>query len=138
MDSDSETLMHFGRMAKIYKALGFYRKQLVDEAARTGHPIVRHPFLEYPQDANTYALRYQYMFGSEFMFAPVVDEGAKKVQLYLPAENWTNVWTGETLNTANGKWIQFAAPLGKPVLFYKMGSAIGQQFVAALKAEELY
>ena len=137
VNSDSETLMHFARMAKIYKALGFYRKQLANEAARTGHPIVRHPFLEYPNDLNTYGLRYQYMFGSELMFAPVVDAGATKVQLYLPAGNWTNLWTGETLNAANGKWIQVAAPLGKPALFYKMESAIAKQFVAALKAEDI-
>jgi sulfoquinovosidase len=138
VDSDPETLAHFARMVKIYQALGFYRKQLLDEAARTGHPVVRHPFLEYPNDPNTYALRYQYMFGSEFMFAPVVNAGANSVRLYLPAGNWTNVWTGETLNLTNGKWVEVAAPLGKPALFYKTGSAIGEQFVAALKANGLY
>lgn len=78
------------------------------------------------------------MFGSEFMFAPVVDPGATQVRLYLPAENWTNLWTGEILNAANGKWIQVAAPLGKPALFYKTESTLGKQFVAALKAEKLY
>jgi alpha-glucosidase len=138
VDSDPETLAHFARMAKIYRALGFYRKQLMDEAARTGYPMVRHPFLEYPNDSNTYNLRYQYMFGSEFMFAPVVDNGATRVRLYLPAGNWTNVWTGETMDTAKGTWVEVAAPIGKPALFYKTGSAIGEQFVAALKAEDLY
>ena len=138
VDSDPETLAHFARMAKIYKALGFYRKQLVDEAASTGHPVVRHPFLEYPNDPNTYGLRYQYMFGSEFMFAPVVDEGATNVQLYLPAGSWTNVWTGDTLNVSKGIWIDVAAPLGKPALFYKNDSAIGRKFVANLKDEGLY
>ncbi len=138
VDSDPETLAHFARMAKIYQALGFYRKQLVEEAASTGHPVVRHPFLEYPNDPDTYGLRYQYMFGSEFMFAPVVDEGATNVQLYLPAGSWTNVWTGDTLNVSKGIWIDVAAPLGKPALFYKNGSAIGRKFVANLKDEGLY
>ena len=72
-DSDAETLSHFARMAKLYKALGFYRKALVDEAARTGHPVVRHPFLEFPEDPNTFDLRYQFLLGSELMVAPVLD-----------------------------------------------------------------
>lgn len=137
-DTDAETLAHFARMAKVYKALAFYRKQLVEEAARTGHPVVRHPFLEYPDDPNTYGLRYQFMYGREFMVAPVLDPGAKSVDVYLPKGDWTNLWTGESVSFARGQWIEVAAPLGKPAAFYKQGSAVGEQFVAALKSEGVY
>jgi alpha-glucosidase len=137
-DTDAETLAHFARMAKIYKALGFYRKRLVEEAARTGHPVVRHPFLEYPDDQNTYGLRYQFMYGSEFMVAPVLDPGVTSVQMYLPPGRWTNLWTGESVSLPVGRWVEVAAPFGKPAVFYKQGSAVGQEFVAALKAEGLY
>jgi alpha-glucosidase len=137
-DTDAETSAHFARMAKVYKALAFYRKQLVEEAARTGHPVVRHPFLEYPDDQNTYGLRYQFMYGSEFMVAPVLDPGVTSVQMYLPKGDWTNLWTGESASLPVGRWMEVAAPLGKPAVFYKRGSSVGRQLVAALKTEGTY
>ena len=137
-DTDAETLAHFARMAKIYKALAFYRKQLVEEAARSGHPVVRHPFLLFPDDANTYSLRYQFMYGTEFMVAPVLDPGITSVDMYLPKGNWVNLWTGESLNLNHGEWTKAPAPLGKPVVFYKQGSQIAAQFVAALKSAGIY
>lgn len=137
-DTDAETLAHFVRMAKVYKALGFYRRQLVDEAARTGHPVVRHPFLEYPDDPNTYDLRYQFMYGTEFMVAPVLDPGARSVQMYLPKGDWMNLWTGESVSVPVGRWMEVPAPLGMPGVFYQEGSTVGQHFVSALKADGVY
>lgn len=137
IDSDPETLAHFARMAKIFKALSFYRTQLVDEAARHGYPVARHPFLQFPDDPNTYALRYQYMLGSELMVAPVVDAGATQVRLYLPAGSWTHVWSGEMYESAAGQWVEVDAPFGQPALFYPSGSSVGERLVAALEAEGL-
>jgi alpha-glucosidase len=125
-------------MAKVYKALAFYRKQLVEEAARTGHPVVRHPFLEYPDDPNIYGLRHEFMFGSEFLVAPVVDHGARSVDVYLPKGDWTNLWTNESITVRRGRWLRVPAPLGKPAVFYKEGSAVGKQFVEALKSAGVY
>ena len=48
--SDEETLEHFVRFAKIYAAWKPYRMELVKEASETGLPVVRHPFIHYPQD----------------------------------------------------------------------------------------
>jgi alpha-glucosidase len=133
---DDASLAHFARMTKLYKALGPYRTQVMDEAARTGHPVVRHPFLEFPNDPNTYSLRYQFMLGSEFMVAPVVDAGAQQVRLYLPAGAWVNLWTAEAM-ASKGQWVDAAAPLGKPAVFFKQGSAAGEQLRATLKAEDI-
>lgn len=137
-DTDTETMAHFARMARVYKALAFYRKQLVEEAARTGYPVVRHPFLHYPHDPNTYTLRYQFMYGSELMVRPVLDPGATHVQVYLPRGEWMNLWTGESVSAPSGRWIEVAAPLGKPAVFYKQGSSVGERLVTALKAAGVY
>jgi len=111
---------------------------LVDEAARTGHPVVRHPFLLFPDDANTYSLRYQFMYGTEFMVARVLDPGIASVDMYLPKGNWVNLWTGELLTLNHGEWTKVPAPLGKPAVFYKQGSQMAAQFVAALKSAGIY
>ncbi|MDQ2886698.1 MAG: alpha-glucosidase [Chloroflexota bacterium] len=134
-DSDPEIFAHLKRFAKVYKAWGFYRKELVAEAARTGHPVMRHPFLHYPDDPLTYSLRYQFLLGTELMVAPVLDQGADHVRVYLPAGRWTHLWTGETVGSADGMWKEIWAPLGKPAVFYKQDSGVGSQFLVALKAE---
>ncbi len=136
--TDKETMAHFARSAKMFKALSFYRKQLVKEAADKGYPIVRHPFIQFPNDSNTYALQYQFMYGSEFMVAPVLDSGKTSVKLYLPKGNWVNLWTGEILIQNAGSWITADAPIGKPAIFYQKGSKVGQQYVNALKAANVY
>ncbi|WP_273028180.1 alpha-glucosidase [Massilia timonae] len=138
VDSDAETLAHFARMSKIFRALGFYRQGLMQQAADSGAPLVRHPFLEFPSDQNTYALRYQYMLGSDFMVAPVVTRGAQAVRLYLPAGTWIDLWTGRPFDAGSGAWTEVAAPFGKPAVFYKAGSAAGARLVTALRLEGFY
>ena len=132
-DSDEETLAHLNRCARLYKALGFYRKMLVSEAAQRGYPLVRPTFLHYPDDRNTYDLRYQFMYGSEFLVAPVLDKGARKVKVYLPEGSWINLWTEDEVRSDDGMWLTVDAPLGEPGLFYKKGSKAGRQLVRELR-----
>jgi alpha-glucosidase (family GH31 glycosyl hydrolase) len=49
--SNSTTYNHFDKFARVYKALAFYRTQLFAEAATKGWPVVRHPMLQYSNDA---------------------------------------------------------------------------------------
>jgi alpha-glucosidase len=48
--SDGESLRHFSRFAEVYTAWKPYRKELVRQAAETGLPVVRHPFIHYPDE----------------------------------------------------------------------------------------
>jgi alpha-glucosidase len=133
--SDSESLAHYSRFAKIYAAWAFYRKELVREAAASGLPVVRHPFIHYPDDPKVYGLSYeQFMVGSEFMVAPVLDPGADTVSAYLPAGKWVHLWSGETYAASDtGLTVTVDAPLGQPGVFYKEGSPMGECFVENLQ-----
>lgn len=137
--SDEETLAHFSRCARIYRAWRDYRRQLVAEAAATGLPVVRHPFIHYPDDAEVYRLSYQeFMVGSELLVAPVLDAGRDRVRVYLPAGRWTHLWSGTTYgDTQRGTWITVDAPLGQPAVFFRAGSPVGAQIVANLRSEGL-
>jgi alpha-glucosidase len=131
--TDDETKAHLARFGQIYKALAPYRMALVDDAARLGHPVVRHLFLHYPHDVGVYDLRYQFMLGSEFLIAPVLDKGAVRVRCYLPEGDWVHLWTGRVFSSHGGAWIEVSAPLGQPGVFFKSGSAAGEQLVVALR-----
>jgi alpha-glucosidase len=137
--TDEDTLQQFSRFAKVYVAWQPYRSQLVQEASASGLPVVRHPFIHYPADPEVYGIQYQqFMVGSEFMVAPVLDEGQAKVRLYLPAGEWVHLWSGQRYGDINkGKYVEVDAPLGKPAVFYRAGSAAGGKFATDLKAAGL-
>lgn len=136
--SDEETFGHFTRFAKVYAALAPYRRGLEEEAAARGYPVVRHPLLHYPGDPQAWGLTRQFMLGSEFMVAPVLDPGAETVSLYLPAGRWVHLWTGDVYGgQAAGAWVTVDSPLGQPPVFYRYGSQAGGQLEEALGQQGL-
>jgi sulfoquinovosidase len=127
--SDEDTLRHFSRFAKVYAAWEPYRMKLVEEAADTGLPVVRHPFIHYPEDPEVPGLNYQFMVGADFMVAPVLDPGEETAEVYLPAGRWVHLWTGEEYGSSErGVYETVPAPIGEPAVFYKVGSDAGRRF----------
>src|SRR5918997_5444591 len=100
--------------------------KLVKEASQTGLPVVRHPFIHYPDDPEVHGLGYQYMVGPELMVAPVLDPGADTVRVYLPAGKWIHLWTGKRYGSLQrGVYETVQAPIGGPAVFYEEDSEIG-------------
>ena len=132
-DSNPEMLAHLSRFGRIYQALAPYRKALEVDANTRGLPLVRHLFLHYPDDANTHDIRYQFLLGEDLMVAPVLDKGADKVDVYFPQGSaWIDVWTGSDI-AYSGEWARMPAPLGKPALFIRKGSANAAALAGYLK-----
>ncbi|MBA3637640.1 MAG: alpha-glucosidase, partial [Rubrobacteraceae bacterium] len=124
--------------AKIYAAWKPYRMELVKEASETGLPVVRHPFIHYPDDPEVHGLGYQYMVGSEFMVAPVLDPGADTVKVYLPEGEWVHLWTGRRYGSPQrGVYETIQAPIGEPAVFYEEDSEIGTRFREELERRGL-
>ncbi|XP_044478347.1 sulfoquinovosidase-like [Mangifera indica] len=133
--SNHQTLSHFARFAKVYKAWKFYRIQLVKEAAEKGLPVCRHLFLHYPDDERVQRLSYhQFLVGTEILVVPTLDKGKKKVRAYFPvgeSRPWQHVWTGKIF-TRHGCDAWVAAPIGYPAVFVKAGSLVGETFLKNL------
>lgn len=134
--SDDETLRFFARFAKIFAALAPYRKQLSAEAAATGLPVVRHPWLHYPDDRRLLEIRYEsFLLGRDFLMAPVLDEGEVSVEVYLPAGKWIHLFSGAEY--AGGASHRVEAPLGQPAVFYRSDSQAGAALRAELQSQNL-
>ncbi|MDT8990492.1 alpha-glucosidase [Curvibacter sp. APW13] len=135
-NSDAETLAHFARMAQVYACWEPYRRTLIAEAATKGWPVVRHPYLHYPQEAAFRSMdSAQFMVGADFMVAPVLDPGVKAVRVTLPKGDWVDLWSGQPVTSG---WLkEVAAPLGRPPVFYRAGSASGEQLRGCLKHRQL-
>ena len=135
IDEDDATTAHFARFARVYAALAEVREGLGEEAAKRGLPVVRHPWLCFPDDPATPALRWQFCLGP-FMVAPVLDRGATQVSLYLPAGEWVHLWSGATVDAAGGGWFSVDAPLGQPAVFYPQGAPLAEGVRSALAASD--
>jgi len=117
--SDAETQTFFAALAKIHESLFPLFKKLNQEAAETGLPIIRHPYLEFPNDTNTFDLKYQFMLGDTLMVIPVIEANTTKAKGYLPEGNWQHFFTGEIFE--GEQFLEFDAPYGKPAVFWRRG-----------------
>lgn len=75
-----------------------YTYTLADEANRTGVPIVRPTYLEYPDESQAYATAgSEYFYGSDVLVAPVTTAGASATtSVWFPPGTWTDYFTGKT------------------------------------------
>ena len=90
---------------------------------KTGAPIMRALFMDFPNDPNVADLRDEYMLGSAFLVAPVTDQGMTSRKVYLPAgADWFNYWTHERVK--GGQTITVNAPIDTLPLFVRAGSIV--------------
>lgn len=80
-----EAVRVWRKYAKLRTALFPYLYTLAHEAWGSGLPIMRHHLLEFPNDPQAVAQKYQYMFGDRMLVAPVTRAGQSTQQVYLPA-----------------------------------------------------
>jgi hypothetical protein len=75
-----------------------YTYTLAEEANRTGVPIVRPTYLEYPDEPQAYAAAdSEYFYGSDILVAPVTTPGTSATtSVWFPPGRWTDYFTGET------------------------------------------
>jgi alpha-glucosidase len=92
-------------------------------ASRTGLPLARAMALEFPDDeASASVPGDQYMFGSELLVAPVLNEGQSNRRVYFPPGTWTDWDTGETY--AGGREWVVAAPQNRIPVAVREGAII--------------
>ena len=130
-DGDSETLAHFAAMAQVYACLAPYRRELSQLAASKGWPLVRHPYLHYPDDEEIRKIIFsQFLLGDKLMVVPVLDEDVDEVNAYIPEGEWVHIWSG---NSYEKGWHTVAAPMGKPPAFAMSGSELGRSLLSCLE-----
>jgi alpha-D-xyloside xylohydrolase len=91
-------LANFIFFASLHLRLFPYINTYAKLAAETGLPIIRPLVLLNPTDANTFGLRQTYLFGNEFLVAPIITPNANQRTLYLPAGAWFDFWNNQRRN----------------------------------------
>jgi len=71
----------------------------IEEASRTGIPLMRPVFLEYPQASDFYENNWDFLFGRDFFVAPVTTEMVDAEEISLPPGEWYDFWTNAKLSS---------------------------------------
>ena len=96
-----------------------YIAGLMEETAKTGAPIIRTMFFEFPNDEKCWELPEQYMFGSDYLVAPVLELGARERSVYLPKGQWESI--SDKKIYSGGQTVTVPAPLDVMPVFKKIG-----------------
>lgn len=110
---------------EILKKLLFARERIrpyvteqMKQAHEKGTPVMRPLFYDFPEDADCWDIEDEYMFGPEILVAPVLYEGMRERDVYLPAGT---VWvdTDTEAEYEGGQTVKCDAPLDKIPVFVK-------------------
>jgi len=71
----------------------------IEEMSRTGLPLMRPVFLEYPQASDFYGDNRDFLFGRDFFVAPVTTDMVDAEEIYLPPGEWYDFWTNAKLSS---------------------------------------
>jgi alpha-D-xyloside xylohydrolase len=88
-----------------------------------GLPPMRPLFLNFPDDQPGWDIADQFLLGDDLLVAPVLTEGARERQVYLPnGANWLDAWTGRSV--PRGQWRTALAPLETIPVYVRDGGSI--------------
>ena len=92
-------------------------------ASEKGTPPMRPLFFDFPTDPASYTIEDQFMFGPDLLVAPVIFEGMRSREVYLPAgSDWKDAWAGQVY--PGGQTITADAPLDKLPLYQRGDSEL--------------
>ena len=97
-----------------------YIRECMRQASATGAPVMRPLFFDFPEDKEAWNMEDAYMFGPDLLVAPVMEEGKRERQVYLPAGcKWTDASTRAVYE--GGGRVTVPAPLDVIPVFIREG-----------------
>jgi alpha-glucosidase len=97
----------------------------IEEMSRTGLPLMRPVFLEYPQASEFYADNRDFLFGRDFFVAPVTTDMVDAEEISLPPGEWYDFWTNAKLSSKQGFTLQ--PRLDEMPLYVRAGAIVPMQ-----------
>ncbi|MFK4268640.1 glycoside hydrolase family 31 protein [Streptomyces milbemycinicus] len=133
---DRETVRLYRAAIATHERLAPYIWDQVRNTVKTGDPIMRPLFFDFPQDERSYTVSDEWMLGPAVLAAPKLDEGATR-DIFLPSGVWRDVGRGTVVH-GPVTLKDYAAPLGITPAFVNLkakGAAKAYQALARTGAE---
>jgi len=121
---DSSTVALLTKYTNLRYRLMPYIYSLGAKVTLNDFTIYRALAMDFRNDTGVYDIQDQFMFGNEFLVAPVVEQHTNSRKVYLPKTEggWIDFWTG--LRYESRQTIDASAPLETLPLFVKAGSIV--------------
>ena len=116
-----EALDIYRKYAVLHMSLFPYRYAAAQQAAKTGMPIMRALVLNYQDDPHARTAKDEYLFGPDFLVAPVIDGGTQRA-VYLPPGEWIDYWTGNSQSGA--RTVIADAPMDRIPVWTRAGAVV--------------
>jgi hypothetical protein len=112
------------KFLNLREALVPYTYTLAEQAERTGVPVTRPVYLDYPEEQDAYATAGgEYLYGPDVLVAPVATPGTTATtSVWFPPGRWTDWFTGKTY--AGGTTQKVTTDLGSMPVFLKAGAIL--------------
>jgi alpha-glucosidase (family GH31 glycosyl hydrolase) len=108
--------------ARLHTRLFPYLYSLAWQAHETGVPLIRHLFLEHPDEPALRGADDAYYLGPALLVAPVVERGARAKRVHLPAGLYLD-WAAGAL-VPGGRTVELHAPLERLPLLLRSGELV--------------
>jgi hypothetical protein len=101
-----------------------YIYTLAEQANRTGVPVVRPAYLEYPASPEAYStVDSQYLLGPDVLVAPITTPGdSGSTRVWFPPGQWTDYFTGQVYQ--GNTWATVSAGLDTMPVFLRAGGML--------------
>jgi len=109
-----------------YKLLPYIYTSM-EETSRTGLPLMRPLFLEYPAASQYYGDDHEFLFGQDLFVAPVVTEKVDALDVHLPPGDWYDFWTADVHTSKDH--ISLHPGLAEMPLYARAGAIVPMQSV---------
>ncbi len=103
--------------AKIHESARDRIVKCVEEAEKTGEPILRNMEYQYPH-CGYHGIKDQFMLGDDLLVAPVVEKGATTRKVVFPEGKWKDTTDGVVYE--GGRVIEVPAPIDKLPYFERI------------------
>jgi len=97
----------------------------IEEASRTGLPLMRPVFVQYPQASDFYGNNRDFLFGRDFFVAPVTTEMVDTEEISFPPGEWYDFWTNAKLSSKEK--ISVHPRLDEMPLYVRAGAIVPMQ-----------
>lgn len=119
-----------------YRLLDYIYTAMMQQS-KDGTPTVYPMMYLYPKDSKTFNLDLQYFYGSGILVAPVTEQGANSVDVYLPDDIFYDFYTHESYSTGGGTITKSNQGLTDIPLFYRGGVIVPQRVKSAMTTHDL-
>jgi alpha-D-xyloside xylohydrolase len=101
-----------------------YIYSLAWKVTSENYTITRALPFDFPDDATARNIADEFMFGPALLINPVTTAGATSRNVYLPAGNWYDFWTGAVNNGTAGRAVTASAPIQTIPIYARAGAIL--------------